>query len=456
MNNRYTFTPCEELGFDAAGRLIATIAQTSEGQTRDLFYDTKGRLAAVNWFDASSQEFRTEHEYDAYNRRVRTQVTRVSDQVVVKDERYAYDGSNLFERQNLLDANDRMTYIYGPNEQLLAHQESLNGRTVYYFRNDVESTTLVISKNADGSQSQERIEYEDYGYPYFIQDDGSVTRTSSLRVEHLFQGLWWDESTGLYDVRTRYLDPVQGRFVKLDTVGIWADAVARGNGYVFAGSQPYTSGDPTGEATVKFSNKKGSYYGSYLKWAQRQTILNDIRIAGVEAKPIRNAAKWMDKRWKKKKRYKKTKTFVDYFGKMRSRTHFRGVVRRAKAFERYLRKGTIRIKYKKEKGDCKINKNGNGARAWTLWGSSTIRLCELFIRDLDNTTASVELRRQSTIYHEVTHMRGQTRDFKSIDNDTPSSARAFAKKHPWAARRSARSWEELWYDPRCRGESRCK
>jgi RHS repeat-associated protein len=61
-----------------------------------------------------------------------------------------------------------------------------------------------------------------------------------------FQGRRFDDETGLYYFRARYMDPEEGRFVSRDPAGIWFDPESRGNGYAFEGGNPVSRRDPSG------------------------------------------------------------------------------------------------------------------------------------------------------------------------------------------------------------------
>jgi len=63
---------------------------------------------------------------------------------------------------------------------------------------------------------------------------------------YLFNGREYDIETGWYQYRTRYLDPLAGRFTTRDTIGIWGDPVNLGNGYAYVGNAPWNAVDPIG------------------------------------------------------------------------------------------------------------------------------------------------------------------------------------------------------------------
>lgn len=74
---------------------------------------------------------------------------------------------------------------------------------------------------------------------FFDSQDSSIPE-STIANPYLFTGRDYDPETGLYNYRTRYLDPQVGRFTTRDTIGIWGDPAARGNGYAYVGNNPGT------------------------------------------------------------------------------------------------------------------------------------------------------------------------------------------------------------------------
>ena len=72
------------------------------------------------------------------------------------------------------------------------------------------------------------------------------TRDSIAGNSYLFNGRRFDPETGMYYYRTRYMDPATGRFTARDTIGIWGDEGNLGNGYTYAGNNPWSKTDPMG------------------------------------------------------------------------------------------------------------------------------------------------------------------------------------------------------------------
>jgi RHS repeat-associated protein len=70
---------------------------------------------------------------------------------------------------------------------------------------------------------------------------------SSVGNPFMFTGRRWDEVLALYDYRTRYYNPYLGRFLRIDTIGLWGDANNLGNPYAYVGNNPWSRLDPWGE-----------------------------------------------------------------------------------------------------------------------------------------------------------------------------------------------------------------
>jgi RHS repeat-associated protein len=99
----------------------------------------------------------------------------------------------------------------------------------------------------------ERYEYGDYGEPEIIDTFGASLPASAIGNPYLFNGRRYDDETGLYYYRTRYMDPAAGRFTSRDTLGIWGDESNLGNGNTYAGNNPWSGLDPFGLMKGDFS-----------------------------------------------------------------------------------------------------------------------------------------------------------------------------------------------------------
>ncbi len=166
---------------------------------------------------------------------------------------YIYDNDRIVQELNeagvLVAAWDYGVYI---DELLAMHRDTDNNGTLdvtyYYLQDDLYN--VVGLADASGNVV-ERYAYSDYGAPTIYNGDGTATRTESLYFNpFLFQGRRWDEFLKLYDYRTRYYDPAIGRFLRIDTIGLWGDANNLGNPYAFVGNNPWSNLDPYGESAI--------------------------------------------------------------------------------------------------------------------------------------------------------------------------------------------------------------
>ncbi|MDD5307250.1 MAG: RHS repeat-associated core domain-containing protein, partial [Deltaproteobacteria bacterium] len=65
-------------------------------------------------------------------------------------------------------------------------------------------------------------------------------------VPYRFAGREYDPESGLYYNRSRYYAPSLGRFLSLDSIGIWGDLGNYGNGYAYVGNMGNVRRDPEG------------------------------------------------------------------------------------------------------------------------------------------------------------------------------------------------------------------
>ncbi|MCS6805892.1 MAG: RHS repeat-associated core domain-containing protein, partial [Blastocatellia bacterium] len=91
--------------------------------------------------------------------------------------------------------------------------------------------------------------YDAYGRPSAL---------SAVGNPYLFTARRYDPETGFYYYRTRYYDPLVGRFITRDTIGMWGDETEFGNGYSYVGNAPVSLTDPFGLAKTLISSNSNS------------------------------------------------------------------------------------------------------------------------------------------------------------------------------------------------------
>ncbi len=228
--NQYTTVPCRETRlYDRNGNL--TEMRTADGH-RTLSYDYRNRLA--RHVRAPSGDSST-YAYDATGRRI----ARTVDGAVT---RYVYDGWQVVEEQDAVGAATA-SYVYGlrVDDVVTARRGSAD---FYHFADDLGSVMALT----DGSgEVVERYGYDDFGRPSFFSRAGASIGRSVVGNPVTFTGQRFDPETGFYAFRTRYLDPVAGRFNSRDTIGIWGDGANLGNGATYVSNNPHSFVDPTGQ-----------------------------------------------------------------------------------------------------------------------------------------------------------------------------------------------------------------
>jgi RHS repeat-associated protein len=150
-----------------------------------------------------------------------------------------------------IGAGDQQHY-YHPNDQGSTYALSDGAGTIVEgYLYDAYGGTTVYQPGANGNV--------DFGSALSGSDDVITGGGSSAVANpYLYTGRRLDAETGLYYYRTRYMDTSLGRFISRDTIGIWGDMAAMGNGYVYVASNPLNNVDPMGLAIyVKIKGVKG-------------------------------------------------------------------------------------------------------------------------------------------------------------------------------------------------------
>jgi RHS repeat-associated protein len=160
--------------------------------------------------------------YDASGRRVR----RTAPDGTIT--RYLYDGDDLLME---LDAagNPIRTYTYYPGVDQ-PHSVHMNGQTYYYAMEQPGHVKALIDAS---NNVVTKYDYTPWGE---VDATGTVTQPLGYMARE------YDETIGLYNVRARWYDPHQGRFVSEDPIGL-AGGI---NPYAYAGNDPVNHTDPSG------------------------------------------------------------------------------------------------------------------------------------------------------------------------------------------------------------------
>ena len=137
--------------------------------------------------------------------------------------RYLYAGDRIIEELDG-DNNLRASYVYGQYvDEVLQMRRDTDAGTAgmedhYYLHDDLYN---VLALADGGGNVLERYAYGDYGAPTIANAAGAPhvdSDRSNYRNPFLFNGRQYDETTGFYYYRTRYMEPLMGRFISRDTI----------------------------------------------------------------------------------------------------------------------------------------------------------------------------------------------------------------------------------------------
>lgn len=216
---------------DAAG-CATGISGVSGRADRTLAWNSQYQLVSVSAGGGVLESY----TYDAFGRRATT--TTAAGTV-----RHVYDGSqciaDLDEQGNVL-----RSYVWGPGiDNLLAIRA---GGATYYALTDHQNT---VHGFADASGViVARYVYDAWGNVL----SETVTAPALAGNRYRFQGREYNTATGLYNFRARWFDPMTGRWLSKDPLGLKGGL----NLYEFCKNDPANFVDPSGLKTEKPEENK--------------------------------------------------------------------------------------------------------------------------------------------------------------------------------------------------------
>jgi len=221
--NQYTQRNAASAAYDNNGSLTTGV------DTSTYTYDAQNRLTS-----ASKNGVTMSLTYDGLNR----QVSRTTNGVTTYS---VWDGWDLVQEYHMSGNTvvEDASYLYGVTG-LVKNLKTNN----YYYQDGSGSTSHLA--NSTGTLL-EWYRYDLQGTPVFYDANNNQRTASAYGVRHLFTGQQWYSEVGLYDLRNRFYSPDIGRFLQPDPIGFDGDAT---NLYRYAGNNPVTYGDPSGESAV--------------------------------------------------------------------------------------------------------------------------------------------------------------------------------------------------------------
>ena len=223
--------------YDAAG---CVTSMTVNAQTRWLRWDGQYRLTAAYENGVLAEAY----GYDALGRRAWTAIGETTNH-------HVYDGIHVLADVDP-DGQVLRSYTYGPGvDRLLAMTAHGSGsaQTHYYYITDHLGTVHAIT-DASGAVV-ESYDYDAWGNVRVFNAAGTQIPASGIGNRFTFQGREMSWATGLINFRARWYDPVTGRWLSNDPIGISGGL----NQYVACGNSPLWLRDPHGLRVINSSDK---------------------------------------------------------------------------------------------------------------------------------------------------------------------------------------------------------
>ena len=258
--NEYTYT------YDAVSNRLS---KTENGKETVYSYNALNQLIkendtvytydeAGNLISTESAEKSSTYVYNASNKLLRATVM-AGGETAVEEYTYNYDGSRLSKKTTKGEETSIVKYFNDDEEltNVLAESDEKGNELCYYTIGDdlisMErggSTYIYLYDghgtvrgliNADG-------EFADtYNYDAF---GNMLDRTGNTENSYLYCGEQQDDTTGLYYLRARYMNPATGTFTSMDTYQGTLDDPGTLHKYLYANSNPVTYVDPSGNDYV--------------------------------------------------------------------------------------------------------------------------------------------------------------------------------------------------------------
>ncbi|MBT7067384.1 MAG: hypothetical protein HN919_13855, partial [Verrucomicrobia bacterium] len=257
--NRLDSWTAGSYGHDTAG-CVTNIARGSAALS--LVWDSRYDLSSVSTDGTVAEEY----TYGPLGRRVMTVVNSVTNH-------HVYSGAHGVAD---VDANGDLVRSFqaGPGVDnwlsMTVHTGAMD--VAYYYLTDHVGTVYAVAD--EEGDIVESYRYDAWGRVIGVYDaNGTPLAESAVGNHYLWQGRWYSWDTGLYYFRARWYDPVTGRWLSKDPIGISGGL----NQYVFCGNNPVNCIDPLGlrDVTIQFYHKLTGKQLSPAAMAEVERIYSD-------------------------------------------------------------------------------------------------------------------------------------------------------------------------------------
>ena len=158
--------------------------------------------------------------------------------------------SLYYDRNGRLVADDIFHYLYDHTERLLGFVNKATPTETYFYRLDAQGNVRAILDK--GGNVVVKYRYDAWGN-HLVQDAEGAEITDLTHVGHLnpfrYRSYYYSEDLGLYYLKSRFYDPVTGRFISPDATSYLAPDTVNGlNLYAYCNNNPVMNVDPEGHA----------------------------------------------------------------------------------------------------------------------------------------------------------------------------------------------------------------
>jgi RHS repeat-associated protein len=235
--------------YDMAGN-VTNINYNAGEQTVALSWNSQYELTAVHTNGALAESY----AYDALGRRVRTSTCSVTNF-------HLYEGIHCTADLDATGAVVR-AYVYGPGiDNLLAMTTySATETNTYYYLTDHLGSVIAITDGQGDVVEQYR--YDAWGRVTVFDQVGTPLTESAIGNRYTFQGREYSWPTGFHYFRARWYDPVTGRWLSNDPIGISGGL----NQYVAFDNAPVMYSDPLAMRVLLMGSDE-----------EKEAILDDLR-----------------------------------------------------------------------------------------------------------------------------------------------------------------------------------
>ena len=211
-----------------------TVRMTSPSKSALYVYNAENRLVRAT---VQNGVLVTEESYTYDYQGNRTSKTTHRSDGVTEYVKYLNDNSSLTNVLAEIDSEGNAVAIYTVGADLVSQERS--GKTSIYLYDGHGSVVGLVNESGKVTDT--------YAYDAF---GNLISSTGSTENYYRYCGEQFDETTGLYYLRARYMDTSTGRFISQDTYqGTINDPVSL-HKYLYANANPVMYSDPSGYASI--------------------------------------------------------------------------------------------------------------------------------------------------------------------------------------------------------------